>query len=115
MITRTVRHKNLTTLGLLCAIQKRYPDWFWVSVDNLLLDLSPLVNRIERETCSLPSGTQAKIGALLHTLLIGRRDKPSGTFQIRIQIISLISEPRIFQRLTYKNLHTKISITETLP
>jgi hypothetical protein len=88
---------------------------FWVPVDNLPLVLSHMVNRIERETRSLPSGSQAKIRAfylhslkVLHTVLIGRRGKPSGTFQIRILTITpIISEPRIFQRLTYKNLHTK--------
>ena len=103
VIIGTVPQNNLATLGLMCAIKKkkRYPDWFWALVDNLLVDLSSLVIRIERETHSLPFGTQVKIGAfylhslkIIHTLLLGSRDKPSGTFQIRIQDISpIISEP----------------------
>lgn len=111
--------KNPSHIRPTVRYSKRCPDWFWVPVDNLLADLFPLVNRIERETRCLPSDTQAKIRALylhslkiLHTVLIGGRDKPSGTFQIRIQVINpIISEPWIFQRLTYKNLHTKICIT----
>jgi hypothetical protein len=45
----------------LYVIQKRLPDRIWVPIGKLLVDLSPVVNRLERETHCLSSGNQAKI------------------------------------------------------